>query len=142
VTNQYLKDIRKATAYPILRGFATFFAIVGYLLAALIAVVGFLTGEFPITLAACAGAVVVVLLAKLGKESALLLADLADATLDIGARTRQEVAAEYTGRPTVQANLSQASTRADSNQTIACSKCGFENDKLAYKCSKCTAALI
>lgn len=140
--NQYLKDIRKVTAYPTLRGFATFFAIVGYLLASLIAIVGFLTGEFPNALAACAGAVVVVLLVKLGKESALLLADLADATLDIGARSRREVAAGYVWRPTFEANISQASTKSDSNQALTCSKCGLENDQLAYKCSKCAAPLI
>jgi len=127
---EYLEKIRNSSAYPTLRGFATFFSVIGYLLAALVTVAGFASNGVGGGLVGIAVAVVIVLLTRLAKESALLLADLADAALDIGSRGLLDTPAK---QPT-------AVSRGGEN--LKCPDCGHLNEGFAYKCAKCQKALL
>ena len=126
---EYLEKIRNSSAYPTLRGFATFFSVSGYILAAS-TVTGFVSMGDGYPLVGIAVAVVIVLLTRLAKESALLLADLADAALDIGSRGLLDTPEK---QPT-------AVSRGGEN--LKCSECGHMNEGFAYKCAKCQKALL
>jgi hypothetical protein len=147
MNREYLEKIRKSSAYPTLRGFATFFAFIGYLLAALVAAVAIVGGFGAKTvlglLSWAVASVVIILLTRLGKEAALLLADVADAVLDIGSRGLLDAHGNQ------HASVGSGETRTQKptevrvgESNLKCSDCGHLNEGFAYKCAKCQKALL
>jgi hypothetical protein len=140
---EYLEKIRNSSAYPTLRGFATFFSVIGYLLAALVTVGGFASNGGTGGLVGIAVSVVIVLLTRLAKECALILADLADAALDIGSRGlldtpgNQNIAA-----PSGESRIQKPTEVRVGDDNLKCSGCGHLNEGFAYKCAKCQKALL
>jgi len=162
---EYLEKIRSSSAYPTLRGFATFFSVVGYLLAVLVIVAGFGSKGVEGGLVGIAVSMVIVLLTRLAKESALLLADVADAVLDIGSRgllntgalptasvgigprTHRPAEAPTGGNqlvtsPSGETRMQQPTEVQAGTGNLKCAGCGYSNPNFQVKCVMCQKALL
>ena len=86
----YLNQLRSSSCYPTFRGFVTIATVIGYLVAAGLAVAGVLSGQPGGIVLGFVLGVIVALVAKVAQEISLMVADIADATIDVASRAKQD----------------------------------------------------
>lgn len=137
MNKDYIDFIRKNTAYPTLRAFLSVMIGVGLLVAGMAAFYIYNEGS---SIVAIIVGVVLFLLIKIAVEAALTLADIADSTIERGARDWIRSPEELVKINSESVGEVEKATETR-NGVMTCPKCGWANFIDATKCSSCKAEI-